>query len=99
MPKKRKRNEQTLKEAIKLYFDTYQLNGQVRDAKVVSMWEGMMGKTIAKHTKGIYVNQGTLYLKIDSAPLKQEMFFAKNRIKQIINNKLGENYIKEVVFR
>ncbi len=95
----RKNNEQSIKDVINQLFSTYQLQGKVNDAKVIACWEEVMGKTIANHTKQLYVRNGTLFLTIDSAPLKQELFFSKNKIKQILNKKLGMKHIEEVVFR
>ena len=49
----------------------------------IDNWEKMMGKTIAKHTTGLYIKQGILYVRINSASLKQEMFLILNRIQYI----------------
>ncbi len=95
----RKKNGQSLKDVIQELFKTYQLNDKLNDAKIIASWEEIMGKTIAKHTKRIYINKGTLYLQISSASLKQDMFFAKPKIIKLINNALGSNHVQEIVFR
>jgi hypothetical protein len=45
------------------------------------------------------VRKGVLYLQILSAPLKHELSFAKDKIRALLNEHLGEEFIKEVVIR
>jgi hypothetical protein len=40
-----------------------------------------------------------LYLTILSAPLKHELSYAKDKIRDLINEELGESYIQDVVIR
>ncbi len=97
MPKRK--NEQTLKQVLHQLLDAYRLRAKFNEAKIVDCWEQLMGKAIANRTQYIYVRNGTLYLKLTSASLKQELFYAKEKIINLINKELGEEYVKEVVFR
>ncbi|QQS30185.1 MAG: DUF721 domain-containing protein [Sphingobacteriales bacterium] len=94
----RKPNEQTLKEILKDFFTVYKLNTGLNEARIKTLWEEMMGKTIAKHTDKLVAKKGVLYLKISSAPLKQELFFRREIIIERINTRLGEPFLKEIVF-
>lgn len=96
---RKKNNEQSLKTVITQLLDTYRLRNKMNEIKIVDCWEKIMGTTIAKHTKHIYVHNGILYLYLTSAPLKQELFFAKEKIIELLNKTVKEKYIKEVVFR
>jgi hypothetical protein len=58
-----------------------------------------MGKTISTYTSQITVRKGVLYLTILSAPLKHELSYAKDKIRDLINEELGESYIQDVVIR
>jgi hypothetical protein len=58
-----------------------------------------MGKTISTYTSNISVRKNVLYLTILSAPLKQELSYAKDKIKLRLNEELGEEFIREVVIR
>ena len=58
-----------------------------------------MGPTISGFTKDIKLVRKVLYLTIESAALKQEMSYAKEKIKNIMNAELGEEYIQKVVIR
>jgi predicted nucleic acid-binding Zn ribbon protein len=95
---RRKKNEEPIKDVIQRLLQTYKLNGRINNAKIIDNWEKMMGKTIAKHTTGLYIKQGILYVRINSASLKQEMFLHKKKIKQIVNNFVGSNHIDDISF-
>jgi hypothetical protein len=41
----------------------------------------------------------TLYITTTVAPLKQELLYQKEKIKQRVNEALGENVIREVVIQ
>lgn len=95
----RNHNEQTLKEALREFFTLFQLNTKMNNARVQTYWEEVMGKTIARHTGNLQVKNGVLYLSITSAPLKQELYYNREKIIQLMNKRIGEEHIKEVVFR
>lgn len=94
-----KNNEQTLKEAMQDFFNLFQLNTRLNDARVLAYWEEVMGKTIAKHTTNLYIKNGVLYLSIDSGPLKQELFYGRQKIQELMNERIGQDHITEVVIR
>ena len=62
-------------------------------------WYEMMGPTITKYTKSINLRKTTLYITIESAALKQELSFSKEKIKDRMNEELGEEHIQTVVIR
>jgi len=92
-----KHNELTLKEAINKMLTTYQLKGRLNEAHVVNKWEEIVGKTIAKYTKNVYIKDKKLFIKIDSAPLKQELHFQKEQLIKLINEEVGEQVIVDVL--
>ena len=40
-----------------------------------------------------------LYITVDSAPLRQELSYGREKIKKVMNEELGEDYIEEVIIR
>jgi Dna[CI] antecedent, DciA len=93
----RKKNDVTLAEAMQAMLKEFDLKSRFDETRVQTLWGKLMGKTIATYTTRIYVHKNVLHLTIVSAPLKQELSFAKDKIKHLINEEMGEQYIKEVV--
>jgi hypothetical protein len=95
----RNKNDQSLSEVIGAFILENKLKPQLNETRIKNLWEDLMGKTIATYTSNISMRKGTLYLTILSAPLKQELAFAKDKIKNLLNEELGEDYVKDVVIR
>ena len=77
----------------------YRIESGVNTAMIEASWLKMMGKTIAKHTKEIQLRDKTLFLKIDSPALRHELSFAKEKIKNNINEEFCMQLVDEVVVR
>jgi len=92
-------NEQSLKSAIGEFLKVSRLSGKLAEQKIIDSWEKHMGKMIAKHTKQISISNKKLFLSLDSAPLKQELFYSRAKIISMLNEEEGEEVIREIVFR
>lgn len=92
-------NQTTLKEALKAMLDHYKLKGKLNQSKIRHHWEEMMGPSIAGYTRDIKLYKGKLFIIIDSAPLRQELTYGKDKIRRLLNEELGEEAIKEVIIR
>ena len=79
--------------------DELRLSARLNETKIKNLWEQRMGKTVATYTSQISVRKNVLYLTILSAPLKHELSYGKDKIKSLLNDELGEEFIKEVVIR
>ena len=89
----------SLKDAIKLYLNQSRIKGSIQALQIDDVWEAVMGKTIARYTDNIKVINKTLFITTNVAPLKQELLYQKEKIKQRVNEALGEKAIEEVVIQ
>ncbi len=87
-----------LKDAIESFLRTYDLKTKFNETYLIAFWERMMGSTIASRTKEIYVKNRILYLKIESSPLRQELFMAKTKLIDLINKDVGDSVVDDIVF-
>ena len=87
-----------MKEAIEAFLKTFDLKTRFNETYLIAFWGRMMGPTIASRTKEIYVKNRVLYLRIDSSPLRQELFMAKTKLLDLINKDVGESVVDDVVF-
>jgi hypothetical protein len=63
------------------------------------VWEEIMGKTVARYTDKLQIIGNTLFITTTVAPLKNELVYNREKIKQRVNEKLGNTVIKEVVIK
>lgn len=94
----RKTKSQSVGEVFEAFLEAYQLKSKFNESYLVTYWERLMGQSIAQRTEKIYISKGILYIRISSAPLRQELVLAKSRIIQKLNQEIGEETIKEIVF-
>jgi hypothetical protein len=92
-----KQNEVTLKDAIESMLHTYKLKGKVYEAQLVQNWGRIMGTTIEKHTRDLYLKNARLFVKVDSAALKMELNYSRSKVIDRVNHDLGSNVVEELV--
>ena len=93
----RESNEQSLGDAIQYFINAMGLRPKMIEAEIISNWEEIVGKMIAKHTLDLSLNRKKLTLRFDNAALKQEMSYAKSKLIENINERFGKEIINEVV--
>ncbi|MFH1320162.1 MAG: DUF721 domain-containing protein [Bacteroidota bacterium] len=92
-------NERPLGEIIKKFATRYNLDSKLQEVRLKDSWEKLMGKTIAKHTTKLYLSNKKLYVNFDSAPLREELLFAKDKVIKMINKELGEEVVEDIIIR
>ena len=92
----RRSNEQSLGSVIKDLLRVYGLNDRMDEIEVKDAWIELMGAAIDHKTRGIRLKKGVLSIQFDSGVLKEEFSFAKEKIKVLINDKIGREVIQEV---
>jgi hypothetical protein len=65
--------------------------------KLKGDWELLMGKTVAKHTKDLRIDNQKLYIITDVPALKQELSYNKTLLVARINQHFGEQFINEII--
>ena len=95
----RKSNDQTIGEVIQELISQYKLEGKLNSINIIDSWQDVVGDMISQHTKNLYVKNRILFVTLDSAALKNELSFAKSKIVKALNEKVGTESIKEIVFR
>ncbi|XOD66531.1 MAG: DUF721 domain-containing protein [Flavobacteriales bacterium Tduv] len=91
-----KKNEFSIKEAFQEMFEEYQMQEKITAEKVISSLYKVMDSSIEKYTEIFFVKKRTLYIKLSSPALKQELSFGKQRIIALINEEVGKDFIQEV---
>lgn len=93
-------NDLPLKDALKAFInESKTFKAKLYQAKVKSYWQKTMSPSILRYTVEVKIYRQKLYIKIMSAPLRQELTYGKDKIKEMMNEMLGESYIKDVVIR
>lgn len=91
--------ELSLQDAMQQFLKQSRLKNGIQAVQIESLWEEIMGKTIAKYTEKIQIINATLFITTSVAPLKNELLYQKEQIIKRVNEKMGEMIVKDVVIR
>jgi hypothetical protein len=86
-------------DALKQFLNKSKLKNGIRAVQIESVWEQLMGKTIARYTDKIEIINSTLFIRTSVGPLKQELVYQKDKIIERINEAMGEKVITNVVIQ
>ena len=92
-------NEQTLGTVIRELLVTLQIEDKLKETQMIASWEEIVGTMIVKHTKSLRVVKRVLHVEVDSAALRNELTYLREKIKKKLNKKAGDNLIDEVIIR
>jgi hypothetical protein len=92
-------NEKPLKDVIREFVEVFRLKNKLYQYRLIDRWEPVVGKMIAKHTKGLSINRKTLYVEMDSSIVRNEVYLLKSKIIEELNKGFGENIIDNIVFK
>jgi len=95
---KRKLATSSLRDAIDAMIDNYKIRGKYDENRLISSWEEMMGKPIARRTERIFIKEKILFVKLNSAPLRQELTMSKVKVLDIIHQHFSRELVEEIKF-
>ncbi len=95
---KRTTNNQSLREVIEEMIAAYRIGDKLNQTRVISLWDGVVGKMIARDTTHLYIKNRTLFVKLNSPALREELSYAKTRLIKSLNKTAGANVIDDIAF-
>lgn len=93
---KREGNQNQLGEVIKDLLRIYKLEDKYNEVEIANTWQSLMGAAIMRKTREIRFRKGQLIVRIDSGVLKEEFSMSKDKIINLMNEKLGREVITEI---
>lgn len=95
----RQSNEQKLGDVIKEIIAEFNLGKKLNEARIIGSWEKIAGTMIARHTVQLRIVNQVLFVEVDSAALRNELTYSREKIRKKLNKIAGEELLKEVVFK
>ena len=89
--------EFSISEAIQEFLKQSRIKGGIQALQIEDVWEEIMGKTIARYTDKLQIIGDKLIITTTVAPLKHELIYQKEKIRQRVNEALGQKVVNEVI--
>ena len=95
----RKKNTQKLNEVIQEYLKALKIDDKLKEVRLIRSWYDMVGKTISRSTKNIYIKNRKLFVKLNSSVIRNELFMIRDGLKDKLNEQAGESMIDEIILK
>jgi Protein of unknown function (DUF721). len=95
----RKSNTQKLSDVLKNYVQENNLERKLTEIDLIKSWETVMGKTVARYTRNLYLKNETLFVDTSSPIVRNELLMMKEDIRLRLNEVAGYEIVKTIVFR
>jgi predicted nucleic acid-binding Zn ribbon protein len=92
----KRNNEQSLKQALEGFVQDYGLRAKLDEQAVREFWPEIAGAMIARHTMELRLRRGVLSVKVDSAPLREELTYMREAIKGSFNSRLEREVVLDI---
>lgn len=91
--------EYSMKDAMQEFLKGSRIKGDIQALQIEDIWEELMGKTIARYTDKLRIIGDKLFITTQVAPLKHELIYQREKIRQRVNEALGQKLIHEVIIQ
>lgn len=95
----RKSNTEKLSDLIRGYVQENKLEKKLTEVDLISSWEELLGKTVARYTQDLRITNSTLFVKLSSPVVRNELLMMKEEIRKRLNERAGKEIISQIVFR
>lgn len=91
--------EYSIGEAMQQFLNGSRIKGDIHALQIEDLWEELMGKMIARYTEKLQIIGDKLIITTNVAPLKNELIYQREKIRQRVNEAMKQNLINEVIIR
>ena len=92
----KKSNEILLKDALAAFLKENNLESKLQETRVINAWEEVVGKLIARHTDQLQIKDRVLYVKVDSAALREELSYQRSKLVKDLNKAADVEAIEDI---
>ena len=90
-------NNTEIKDLVNIFLKKNKLEKGLLDLEVKKVWFELMDNGIANYTLDINLRNKTIYIKLSSPALKQELSYGKEKLMNLINKKFDKEIVQKIV--
>ncbi len=95
----RRKETQRISDVLKEFTQSSKMRSRLQETQLIENWGKTLGPVIADATGKVYIKDRTLFVNIESAVIKNELFMIRTQIRDALNKSVGESIIDNIIFR
>jgi hypothetical protein len=96
---KRSSNESSISDVLQQFIQVNKLESGMDKIDVEQAWKSLMGNGVNSYTQEVILKGSTLYVKLTSAVLREELSYGKDKIIKMLNEELRKDVVTNLVLR
>ena len=90
-------NNTEIKDLVNIFLKKNKLEKGLLDLEVKKVWFELMDNGIANYTLDVNLRNKTLYIKLSSPALKQELSYGKEKLMDLMNKKFDKEIVQKII--
>lgn len=95
----RKSKTQNISEIISLILKQNGLDNKLAEVRALRSWEELLGKTVARYTKNLFIKDKILYVSLNSSIVRNELMMIRDELIKRLNEKAGKQVIDRIIVK
>ena len=90
-------NNNEIKNLLDIFLKKNNLEKGLLDLEVKRAWHELMENGVSNYTTDVSLKNKTLYIKLSSPALKEELSYGKEKLMKLINERFKKKIIQKIV--
>ncbi len=99
MTKMRKSETQKIAVILGEFLQDTRIGTKMKEIRALGNWEELLGRSVARSTKKLFIRDGKLYVYLSSPVVRNELFMIRDDILKKFNDRAGEKLVREIVLK
>ena len=91
-------NTQHIGDVLREFLKQEKLDNKIYELQLIDSWEKVLGQTVKRYSSDLYIRDKKLFVKINSAILKNELIMSREKLIKSLNKKVGLEVITDIIF-
>lgn len=95
----KRRDAQSVSDVLSMMMRAQGLETPLAELRAIKAWPEIVGERVASVSHDLKIYNQTLFVRIDSAPLRGNLFMQRDELVRKINDRAGASVVAHIVFR
>tara|TARA_B100001109_G_scaffold2337_2_gene1890 strand:+ start:1025 stop:1306 length:282 start_codon:yes stop_codon:yes gene_type:complete len=86
-----------IKKLVDIFLKKNKLEKGLLSVEIEKVWHDLMSNGIANYTNDVSLKNKTLYIKLSSPALKEELSYGKVKLIKLINDRFKKNVVEKII--